>query len=170
MIFYFLLLPHPNENYNIEHELKITRGILNEKFFIDTVLMLFKKYNEYYTNLVLDYECGNDNLKDVFCGFQFFVDVEWKALLLILDYLLIKEENILEISFLSTFFKQFEKRAEDSSMMFIIIFHQLNLNYYQILSSFKEVLKSFDNNNKKEILYTIDLQSDLIELSLINIK
>ena len=54
-------------------------------------------------------------------------------------------------------------------MMFIIIFHQLNLNYYQILSSFKEVLKSFENNNKKEILYTIDLQSDLIELSLINI-
>ena len=73
------------------------------------------------------------------------------------------------LSFLSSYFKQFEKRAEDSSMMFIIIFHQLNLNYYQILSSFKEVLKSFDNNNKKEILYTIDLQSDLIELSLINI-
>jgi len=70
--------------------------------------------------------------------------------------------------FLSSYFKKFEKRAEDSSMMFIIIFHQLDYNYYQILSSFKEVLKSFDNN-KREILYTIDLQSDEIELSLGNI-
>ena len=71
--------------------------------------------------------------------------------------------------FLSCYFKKFEKRAEDSSMMFIIIFHHLNLNYYQILSSFQEVLKSFDNNNKREILYNIDLQSDQIELSLVNI-
>ena len=102
-ILFFTVEPHPNENYNIEHEFKITRGILNDKFFIDTVLMLFKKYNEYYTNLVLDYECVNDNLKDGFCGFQFFVDVEWKALLLILDNLLIKEENILFYLFYQLF-------------------------------------------------------------------
>ncbi len=38
--------------------------------------MLFKKYNEYFTNLVLDYERVNDNLKDGFYGFQFFVDVK----------------------------------------------------------------------------------------------
>ena len=77
-ICFFTVEPHPNGNYNIEHEFKITRGILNDKFFIGAVLMLFQKYNEYFTNLVLDYEHVNDNLKAGFCGFQFFVDGEWK--------------------------------------------------------------------------------------------
>ena len=77
-ISFFTVEPHPNGNYNIEHEFKITRGILNDKFFIGAVLMLFQKYNEYFTNLVLDYEHVNENLKAGFCGFQFFVDGEWK--------------------------------------------------------------------------------------------
>ena len=72
-ISFFTVEPHPNGNYNIEHEFKITRGILNDKFFIGAVLMLFQKYNEYFTNLVLDYEHVNENLKAGFCGFQFFV-------------------------------------------------------------------------------------------------
>ena len=77
-IVFFSVEPHPNNNYNIEHEFKITRGILNDKFFIGAVLMLFQKYNEYFTDLVLDYEHVNENLKAGFCGFQFFVDGEWK--------------------------------------------------------------------------------------------
>ncbi len=71
-ILFFTVEPHPNGNYNIEHEFKITRGILNDKFFIGAVLMLFQKYNEYFTNLVLDYELVNDNLKNGFCWISVF--------------------------------------------------------------------------------------------------
>ncbi len=42
-ILFFTVEPHRNENYNIEHEFKITRSILNDKFFIGAVLKLFKK-------------------------------------------------------------------------------------------------------------------------------
>ena len=78
-ICFFSVEPHASSNYNIEHEFKISRGILNDKFFVGAVLMLFQKYNEYFTNLVLDFQHVNDNLKAGFCGFQFFIDGEWKT-------------------------------------------------------------------------------------------
>ena len=78
-ICFFSVEPHASSNYNIEHEFKICRGILNDKFFVGAVLMLFQKYNEYFTNLVLDFDHVNDNLKAGFCGFQFFIDGEWKS-------------------------------------------------------------------------------------------
>ena len=75
---FFAIEPHNTNEYNIEHEFKLRRGILNDKFFVGALLMLFQKSEEFFTNLVLDYEHVNDNLKAGFCGFQFFINGEWK--------------------------------------------------------------------------------------------
>ena len=75
---FFATEPHTTNEYNIEHEFKLHRGLLNDKFFIGAMLMLFKKKEEFFTNLVLDYEHVNENLEAGFCGFQFFLNGEWK--------------------------------------------------------------------------------------------
>ena len=75
---FFATEPHTTNEYNIEHEFKLHRGLLNDKFFIGAMLMLFKKKEEFFTNLVLDYEHVNENLQAGFCGFQFFMNGEWK--------------------------------------------------------------------------------------------
>ena len=75
---FFATEPHTTNEYNIEHEFKLHRGLLNDKFFIGAMLMLFKKNEEFFTNLVLDYEHVNENLQAGFCGFQFFMNGEWK--------------------------------------------------------------------------------------------
>lgn len=75
---FFDVEPHNTPNYNIEHEFKISRGILNDKFFIGALLMLFQKKEEFFTNLVIDYEHAKDNIKAGFCGFNFFINGEWK--------------------------------------------------------------------------------------------
>ena len=75
---FFATEPHTTNEYNIEHEFKLHRGLLNDKFFIGAMLMLFKKKEEFFTNLVLDYEHVNENLEAGFCGFQFFMNGEWK--------------------------------------------------------------------------------------------
>ena len=66
------------------------------------------------------------------------------------------------INFLSEYFKNFEKRTDDSALMYIIIFQKLNYNYYNILDSFYEILKGFTNTSKTEIIYNLDKQSDII--------
>jgi hypothetical protein len=63
---------------NIANEFKIKRGILNDKFFIGAVLMLFRRREEYFKNLVLDYENIQGNIKAGFCGFTFFINGEWR--------------------------------------------------------------------------------------------
>ena len=75
---FFSTEPHTTNEYNIEHEFKLHRGLLNDKFFVGAMLMLFKKREEFFTNLVLDYEHVNENLQAGFCGFQFFMNGEWK--------------------------------------------------------------------------------------------
>jgi len=40
--------------------------------------MLFKKKEEYFLNLVVDYENINENIKAGFCGFMFFINGAWK--------------------------------------------------------------------------------------------
>ena len=75
---FFEVEPHTSSSYNIEHEFKISRGILNDKFFIGALLMLFKKKEEFFTNLVLDYEHVKENIRAGFCGFTFFINGEWK--------------------------------------------------------------------------------------------
>ena len=75
---FFATEPHTSNEYNIEHEFKLHRGLLNDKFFIGAMLMLFQKKEEFFTNLVLDYEHANENIQAGFCGFQFFMNGEWK--------------------------------------------------------------------------------------------
>ena len=75
---FFAVETHASPNYNIEHEFKISRGILNDKFFIGALLMLFQKREEFFTNLVIDFEHANENIKAGFCGFTFFINGEWK--------------------------------------------------------------------------------------------
>ena len=40
---FFAVETHASPNYNIEHEFKISRGILNDKFFIGALLIIFQK-------------------------------------------------------------------------------------------------------------------------------
>jgi calpain len=63
---------------NINYQFKVKKGMLNDKFLVGCILMLFKARSEYFSNLVLDYENVNENLKYGFCGFQFFINGEWK--------------------------------------------------------------------------------------------
>ena len=76
---FFAMEPHTNNEYNIEHEFKLRRGLLNDKFFVGAMLMLFRQKEEFFTDLVIDFEHVNENLKAGFCGFQFFMNGEWKV-------------------------------------------------------------------------------------------
>jgi hypothetical protein len=64
---------------NIEYQFNLKRGIMNDKFFIGAVLMLFRKKEQFLTNLVVDYQNIVENLKAGFCGFTFFINGEWKT-------------------------------------------------------------------------------------------
>ena len=52
-----------NNSSNINYQYNIKRGNLNDKFFISAVLMLFKKKEEFFSNLVLDIENVDKNLQ-----------------------------------------------------------------------------------------------------------
>ncbi len=41
--------------------------------------MLFKKKEQFFLNLVVDYENINENIEAGFCGFMFFINGEWKV-------------------------------------------------------------------------------------------
>jgi hypothetical protein len=64
---------------NIEYQFNLKRGIMSDKFFIGAVLMLFRKKEQFLTNLVLDYQNIVENLKAGFCGFTFFINGEWRT-------------------------------------------------------------------------------------------
>ena len=76
---FFAVEPHTNNEYNIEHEFKLRRGLLNDKFFIGAMIMLFRQHEEFFTDLVVDFEHVNENLMAGFCGFQFFINGEWQT-------------------------------------------------------------------------------------------
>lgn len=63
---------------NINYQYKIKKGLMNDKYFIGCIMMLFKAKEEFFSNLVLDYDYVNENIKYGFCGFQFFINGEWK--------------------------------------------------------------------------------------------
>lgn len=67
-----------NSGSNIQYEFKIKRGIMNDKFFLGALLMLFRKKEEFFTNLVVDYKNIKENIAAGFCGFTFFINGEWK--------------------------------------------------------------------------------------------
>ena len=62
---------------NFNYEFMVHRGDLNDKFLVGTVLMLFKRREEFFLNLVVDYENVIENIKAGFCGFRFFINGEW---------------------------------------------------------------------------------------------
>ena len=66
------------------------------------------------------------------------------------------------VFFLQCYFKNFEKSTDETSLLYIIIFQKINLCYSQILESFNEILKGFNNTSKAEIIYNLDKQSDII--------
>ena len=45
---FFALEPHTNNEYNIEHEFKLRRGLLNDKFFIGAMIMLFRQFSIFF--------------------------------------------------------------------------------------------------------------------------
>ena len=67
-----------NSSHNINYEFKIKRGIINDRFFLGAFLMLFRRREEYFQNLILDYSHIKENLNAGFCGFTFFINGEWK--------------------------------------------------------------------------------------------
>jgi hypothetical protein len=67
-----------DKGVNIDYDFKIQRGIVRDKFFLGSMLMLFKRREEYFTNLIVDYENAKENIKCGFCGFRFFINGEWK--------------------------------------------------------------------------------------------
>ncbi len=66
-----------NKNSNFDYEFIINRGEINDKFFIGAVLMLFKRHEEFFRNLVLDQENITENIMAGFCGFRLFINGEW---------------------------------------------------------------------------------------------
>jgi hypothetical protein len=63
---------------NIDYDFKIKRGIMSDRSFLSSVLLLFRKKEEYFSNLVLDIENVEANIRAGFCGFTFFINGEWK--------------------------------------------------------------------------------------------
>lgn len=63
---------------NINYQFKVRKGMVYDKSFVGCILMLFKSREEFFNNLVIDLEHVNENIKYGFCGFQFFINGEWK--------------------------------------------------------------------------------------------
>lgn len=71
---------YENSSHNINYEFKIKRGIIHDRFFLGAFLMLFRRREEYFQNLILDYEHIKENINAGFCGFLFFINGEWKSI------------------------------------------------------------------------------------------
>lgn len=67
-----------DQSHNTNYDFKIKRGVMYDRAFLGSVLMLFRKKEEFFSNLVLDYENVEKNLHAGFCGFTFFINGEWK--------------------------------------------------------------------------------------------
>ena len=82
---------YENSSHNIDYEFKIKNGILRDKFFLGAFLMLFRRREEYFQNLILDIEHIKENINAGFCGFTFFINGEWKSITI--DTRLPKHQN-----------------------------------------------------------------------------
>jgi hypothetical protein len=67
-----------DKGVNIDYDFKIQRGIVRDKFFLGSLLMLFRRREEYFSNLIIDYENAKENVKCGFCGFRFFINGQWR--------------------------------------------------------------------------------------------
>ena len=67
-----------NTSHNIDYEFKIKRGIIHDRFFLGAFLVLFRRNEEYFQNLILDYEHIKENINAGFVGFTFFINGEWR--------------------------------------------------------------------------------------------
>ena len=82
---------YENSSHNIDYEFKIKRGIMQDRFFLGAFLMLFRRREEYFQNLILDNEHIKENINAGFCGFTFFINGEWKNITI--DTRLPKHQN-----------------------------------------------------------------------------
>ena len=69
---------YENSSNNLDYEFKIKRGIIKDRFFISAFIMLFRRREEFFTDLILDPEHLEENINAGFIGFTFFIDGEWK--------------------------------------------------------------------------------------------
>ena len=67
-----------NSSHNIDYEFKIKRGIMRDRFFLGAFIMLFRRKEEFFTNLILDPDHLKENIAAGFIGFTFFINGEWK--------------------------------------------------------------------------------------------
>ena len=132
--------------YNILEEIKSRSKSINDQFCI------YNRENILFYKALLHFIKDGKTFRSRFIIFKF----------------LYNEKNTISfqlnaiINFLQIYFQNFEKRVDDSSLMYIIIFQQINSYYYKLLDAFYEILKGFNNNSKTEIIYNLDKQSDVI--------
>jgi len=68
---------YENSSNNLEYEFKIKRGIMKDRYFLGAFLMLFRRREEFFTDLILDPEHLKENINAGFIGFTFFINGEW---------------------------------------------------------------------------------------------
>jgi hypothetical protein len=68
---------YENSSNNLEYEFKIKRGILKDRYFLGAFLMLFRRREEFFTDLILDPQHLKENINAGFIGFTFFINGEW---------------------------------------------------------------------------------------------
>ena len=68
---------YENSSNNLEYEFKIKRGIMKDRYFLGAFLMLFRRREEFFTDLILDPQHLKENINAGFIGFTFFINGEW---------------------------------------------------------------------------------------------
>ncbi|MCQ2821334.1 MAG: C2 family cysteine protease, partial [archaeon] len=74
------LMVFENASENLDYEFTIKRGAINDRNFLNAAIMLFKRREEFFENLILDKEHLKDNFNAGFVGFTFFINGEWKEI------------------------------------------------------------------------------------------
>ena len=69
---------YENSSNNLDYEFKIRRGVIRDKYFLGAFIMLFRRREEFFTDLILDPQHLEENIKAGFIGFTFFINGEWK--------------------------------------------------------------------------------------------
>ena len=68
---------YENSSNNLDYEFKIKRGIMKDRYFLGAFLMLFRRREEFFTDLILDPQHLKENINAGFIGFTFFINGEW---------------------------------------------------------------------------------------------
>ena len=67
---------YENSSNNLEYEFKIKRGIMKDRYFLGAFLMLFRRREEFFTDLILDPQHIKENINAGFIGFTFYINGE----------------------------------------------------------------------------------------------